>query len=49
MGVLKDYLPLFIMIPGLVGVHYAWFSLQQNEKLVPKQQQVTEFPIVSVC
>lgn len=48
MGFVKDYLPLIVMVPGLVGVHYGWFLLQQNEKLVPKGQQVNEQPIVTV-
>lgn len=48
MGFVKDYLPVIVLVPGLVAVHYGWFLLQQNERLVPKQQQVTEQPILPV-
>lgn len=36
------------MISGLIGIHYAWFYLQQNERIVPKEEQLTEQPIVTV-
>lgn len=48
MGALRDYLPLIVMVPGLAGIHYGWYLLQQNEKLVPKHQQVNEQPIITV-
>lgn len=44
----KNYSPVIVLVPAIVGIHYGWFLLQQNEKLVPKDQQVTEQPIISV-
>lgn len=44
----KGYAPIIVLVPALVGIHYGWFYLQQNDRLVPKSQQLTEQPIVSV-
>lgn len=44
----KKYAPVIVLVPAIVGIHYGWFLLQQNEKLVPKDQQVKEQPIVTV-
>lgn len=49
MGTLwKNYAPVIVLVPAIVGIHYGWYLLQQNEKLVPKHQQVREQPIVTV-
>lgn len=44
----KDYAPVIVLVPTIIGFHYGWFLLQQNEKLVPKEKQTTEQPIVAV-
>lgn len=44
----KKYAPVIVLVPAIVGIHYGWYLLQQNEKLVPKDQQVREQPIITV-
>lgn len=48
LSTLRQIRPTLFMIGGLIGLHYGWFVLQQNEKLVPKEEQLTEQPIVTV-
>lgn len=40
--------PTLIMVSAIVGLHYGWFLLQQNERLVPKEEQLSEQPILTV-
>lgn len=40
--------PVVVMGPVIVGLHWMWFKLQQNEQLVPKEEQLTEQPIITV-
>lgn len=44
----KKYSPVIVLVPAIVGIHYGWYLLQQNERIVPRDQQVREQPIVSV-
>lgn len=44
----NDYKPLLVMGPVVVGLHWMWFKLQQNPKLVAKEEQLTELPIITV-
>lgn len=44
----NDYKPCIVMIPAIVALHFIWFKIQQNEKLVPKGEQLTEQPLVTV-
>lgn len=39
---------LLVLGTGFIGVHYGWFVLQQDERLVPKEEQLTEQPILTV-
>lgn len=39
---------LIVLGTGFIGVHYGWFVLQQDERLVPKEEQLTEQPIITV-
>lgn len=36
------------MIPVIVALHFAWFKLQQNEKLVSRNEQLNEQPLITV-
>lgn len=47
-SVWSDFKPVLVMGTVLVGLHWMWFKLQQNPKLVPKEQQLTEQPIITV-
>lgn len=38
--------PIIVFVPLLIGLHYGWFALQ--ERIVPKNAQVTEQPIITV-
>lgn len=43
-----DWKPVLVMGPALVGLHWMWFKLQQNQKLVAKEEQLTELPLLTV-
>jgi hypothetical protein len=36
-----------VMIPSIIGVHYGWSFLQNNEELIPKEDK-KEQPIFSI-
>lgn len=36
------------MIPSIIGLHYGWNILQNNENLVTADQKITEQPIIAV-
>lgn len=44
----NEWKPVLVMGPGIVGLHWIWFKLQTNEKLVEKEEQLTELPIITV-
>lgn len=44
----EKYKPIIVMSTGLIAVHYGWFYLQKNERIVPVSEQLTEFPITTV-
>lgn len=37
-----------VMIPAIIGLHYGWNLLQNNENLVTADQKITGQPIVAV-
>ena len=41
------YLPTIVMVPAIVGIHYGWRTLQNNEVLVSKDEK-RELPILIV-
>lgn len=44
----RKYKPLVVMIPAIIAIHYGWFLLQKDERIVPKSEQLTELPVITV-
>ncbi|GFY45280.1 uncharacterized protein TNIN_4621 [Trichonephila inaurata madagascariensis] len=35
--VMKEYGLWIVAVPGIIGIHWCWFKLQQNELFVPRE------------
>lgn len=46
MQIWKNYGPIVVFVPALIGIHYGWFALQQ--RFVPEDARLSEQPILSV-
>lgn len=46
-GFINRNLVAIVMIPSIIGIHYGWKSLQNNEALVSKSEKI-DLPIVTV-
>ena len=44
---MNKYLVTIVMIPSLIGVHWGWYQLQQNDALVPEHER-REMPLAKV-
>lgn len=44
----NNWKPVLVMGPAFAGLHWMWFKLQQNPKLVAKEEQLTEMPLLTV-
>lgn len=44
----QKFKPLVVMIPAIFAIHYGWFLLQKDERIVPKSEQLTELPVITV-
>ncbi|XP_053693421.1 uncharacterized protein LOC128741545 [Sabethes cyaneus] len=44
---MRNYLVSIVMIPSLVGIHWGWYQLQQNDALVPENER-KEMPLAKL-
>lgn len=47
-GFVSRNIVAIVMIPSIIGLHYGWNILQNNENLVTAEQKITEQPIIAV-